>query len=131
MRLGRCSRWDRLFVDPFGLEQRGGLLLNHRSPLVEQRITSVWPDEPGGVHFHFIAHAPNDWRLMTFGAGVSVEQWAQAIFWLEDPLEHLLTLVKLGTLFERQFRQRLPKSGLLGRFASPMNQRRQEEHGTN
>src|SRR5207247_10560356 len=90
--LGGGTRRDLFFLDPQRSQQRRRILLDHRSSLLEQRITGIRCEEPRGVHFHLITHTSNDRRLMTLRAGISIEQWAEAILRFEDSLENFLPL---------------------------------------
>ena len=111
-RLSGGVRGDLLFLNSFGLQQRGRLLLNHNAALLEQRITRVRRDEPRGMHFYFIAHPTDHGGFMTLRAGVRVKQWTETLFRGENPLEHFPALGKLSLLLRRQTRQRLSQTGL-------------------
>ena len=78
------------------------------------------------MNFDLIAHTSDDRRLMTLRAGISIEQWAEAIFRFEDPLENSLPRLKLCLLIGGEISQRFSKCWLLRCLASPKKESQQQ-----
>src|SRR6058998_691990 len=103
------------------------MLLNDGPAPLEQRVADVRRDEARGVHFHFITHASDHRSLVAFGARIRIEQRAEAILGLKDPLKHFLALLELRALLRREIRPRLAENGRLVCLAPAKNEA--EKHG--
>jgi hypothetical protein len=115
-----------LLLDPFGLQQRSGVLLNHRPAFIEERITAIRGRKPGGMRFHLITYAAEDRTFMAIGAGISIEQRPEAIRRPEHSLEHFFALLELGALLGGQISQRLTKGRLLLRLTPAQHETDQQ-----
>ena len=130
--IGRRSMRDRgrldglrLAVDPEGrVKSRSHLLLDHESALVDQGIA-----EPGRrqkrahVHLDLVAASPDGGILVALGAGVRVEDRAQARLRREYRGEPSLAAVEERSFLGGQPDERLTR---LGRLGAP----RAEDHRT-
>src|SRR5215471_6282667 len=94
-------RWNRVVGDSVGFQQGSGMQFEHWPAFLQQRIARQRA-EARGMNFDFITHAAYDRVLMTLRTGIGIEQWTEAVCWVEDPLEGLLSLRESGLLLRRE-----------------------------